>query len=140
MKLLNITYVGWKQAPDGVHVGPDGMDRFIVVAHPDFNGTPNATVIFNGIPVLVVRGEDYDGRLLRSMDVLNDQCVANFMESCLGEFSEGATTALADGMDWEEVEDKFADGQGYEFIRFIGIVAKALYAAYPDDLTIPKGF
>jgi hypothetical protein len=138
---------GWRKLNDGEYTDADGFSNFGVVAMLDnMSAQVVATVVWGGTPVLIVTAGD-DGNYLHTEPLYEpkspeDLTVAHFLYQigAIGEDAEqyaiehGTVATFEDEDGPEDVDD------GHELISFVGVVAEAIHAAYPDDTQPPKGF
>jgi len=126
--------------------------RLTVIAQMDDNTVPasvTATVLFGGYPVAAVTTDGADGEEYRMYPLLdniesrngghNQAYLAFLIE--IGTLSdENAIQKYMDG-EYAAIEDAFDEygDDGRAWTAFLGEMTAAIYGAYPDITTIPKG-
>jgi len=117
-----------------------------------------ATVFFAGRPVLTVeagmmQGDDRQWEIEHVVPIEppSQQSYVAFLQ-LIGELTDGEYAQLGSGDVLENPIIRVAEGehienfiedydcQGYELGAFVGTVASAMHAAFPDDLPEPAGF
>ena len=131
----------------------DHFNYLTVMAQVDTMTVPGivtATVLFGGYPVAAVTTDGADGEDYRMYPLLDDieprkgghnQSYLAFLletgslsdEEAVSKYLDGKYTRL------EDVFDEYGD-DGHAWIGFLGEVAHAIHAAYPDITPFPEGF
>jgi len=153
IEVPDLEYLTWRKIEEDGHVSyvdRDGFSMITVVVASEFNGTPVATVLFDGLPVFIMCGEDYRYFMPTYDDMspevqsvaaflLDPVCELHTRDQETGEDTDGPVTFVAEGHTLDEAYDRFG-GDGHGYVGFAGMIARALYAAYPEHLNEPRGW
>lgn len=143
LEVADLGHYGWHPAAGlpGTYLDQPSFNYVhFFVTRDGMSGSTKATVLFAGTPVLLVWHDQQEYRY--ELPVLSDHehvmTQTHFLVE-IGEATEAADEWQVDHPD-ESVWETEHVGDGHELVHFVGHVARALYARFPDELDEPTGF
>lgn len=156
---MSAGFVPWTPPVDGMISQDDGITWFdpgdpfknrlrllLLRCGDDHVGT----VFYAGLPAMTVLAgptqieeEQYRDDIPRYVQRWTQQTHSLFFTNVLGLGDDDPDTWEARTAEGADLYDELlpeSDAQGYEWVGFVGAVARAMHAALPDDLPLPTGF